>query len=99
MSDHLPVSMQFCVGGTVGEKTMRSSKIDILYDSEIRSISIKSERSPVLFNMYDINGRCILRKSVSRNQFNVDLSMIKNGFYIVSINTKNESLNKKILVK
>jgi hypothetical protein len=99
MSDHLPVSMQFCVGGTVGEKTMRSSKIDILYDSEIRSISIKSERSPVLFNMYDINGRCILKKSVSRNKFNVDLSMIKNGFYIVSINTKNESLNKKILVK
>lgn len=50
-------------------------------------------------NLFDLNGRLLLNKTLNSNETIIDLSSFENGVYILDLNINNLRLSKKIIKK
>ena len=99
MSDHLPVSLQFFIDQTLDNFETKDDKNEILFNSSSNSLLIKGVKNLEILKIHDINGRCVWEKQIPNGDYvNVDLSMLKIGFYVLNCRTKNEVLVKKFII-
>ncbi len=99
MSDHLPVSLKFIVGGTVGINNSKTDNINISYLSFNKNLAIQGINSNCKVMLYDIKGACILNKYYRQKiDINIDLSEVNNGFYILSCILENRRINYKFVI-
>ena len=87
MSDHLPVSLQFAVGGTINVAE-NNSNFNLFYKSNSKQLSIVSDHEINNLNLIisDINGKII--KSIDQRNIresNWSLIGLPKGFYIARV--------------
>ena len=87
MSDHLPVSLQFAVGGTINVAE-NNSNFNLFYKSNSKQLSIVSDHEINNLNLIisDINGKII--KSIDQiniRESNWSLIGLPKGFYIARV--------------
>lgn len=55
------------------------------------------ETNPALIELFDLNGRKITQEIMKSKSFQLDLTWLKSGMYIVKITSKNKVVTKKIV--
>jgi hypothetical protein len=99
MSDHLPISLKFVVGGTVGINNFKTENLNISYFPLIRNLAIQGINSNCKVMLYDTKGACVLNKYyIQKSDVNIDLRDLNSGFYILSCILENRRINYKFVV-
>ncbi len=65
-------------------------------------ISINNDKmTEGIIKIFDINGRCVLTHSIKMNNqtATMDISLLNNGFYQLCFETKNGTINQKLVVR
>ncbi|RNA61061.1 T9SS C-terminal target domain-containing protein [Chryseobacterium nematophagum] len=69
-----------------------------IYPNPVKNImTISSKENLKSYKILDESGRHILSSSLKGNKQNVDLSSIKSGHYVVSVETEKQTINTKLI--
>jgi len=89
-------------GSTVTEVPSGVKKSDIsLFPNPLSSgsLSIKLPEGAMQLSIFDITGKIVYQKQVTKNEYLIDQSVFESeGVYIVNVMTSNNSINKKVIV-
>ena len=89
-------------GSTVTEVPGGVKKSDIsLFPNPLSSgsLSIKLPEGAMQLSIFDITGKIVYQKQVTKNEYLIDQSVFESeGVYIVNVMTSNNSINKKVIV-
>jgi hypothetical protein len=100
MSDHLPVSLEFAVGGTINVEEFNAS-IKLVFANNSKELSLFSdvEIRKLSLRIFDLNGRLIKVKSLNNiKESNWSLKFLPKGFYIASVKINDKIKNLKFVI-
>ena len=99
MSDHLPVSFEIIVGSSHLDIPFHFKELKINFDSSNDMLTIRELKELKQLNIYNIEGKCVKTITLkNQTQLNIDLSMLKNGFYILNCTFSNTVYNQKFII-
>ena len=100
MSDHLPVSLEFAVGGTINVDEI-GSNVKLIYNNNRKELSLFSSEEINSLNLllFDVNGRVVKVESLRDiKESNWSLQYLPKGFYIASLKFNNQIKNLKFVI-
>lgn len=86
------------VDACTGIKSLSLESFNIYPNPNNGSLTIKSLVFPANVNVFDINGKQVISKSISSFETLIDLSNVVNGVYQLNITTEQHSFNYKIVI-
>ena len=63
------------------------------------NITKKSKDESFTVTLVDVSGKMLLQQKFTDNQLTLNTSKFKNGYYILKINSKHQSITKKVLIQ
>ena len=100
MSDHLPVSLEFAVGGTINVEEI-GKDVKLIYNNNRKELSLFSSEEINSLNLllFDVNGRVVKVESLRNiKESNWSLQYLPKGFYIASLKFNNQIKNLKFVI-
>ena len=99
MSDHLPISLEFTLGGTVGLNSSNTKEFNILYFSDDKLLQVENLKEVGSIRIFDIRGKCVLVKQTKGpGSTLINVAHLKTGFYIMSFVLENRLINYKFVI-
>ena len=100
MSDHLPVSLEFAVGGTINVEEI-DDDVKLIFNSNSKDLVLVSDNAinELKLQVFDINGRLIKsEKRINTKQFSWSLQLLPKGFYIANVSLNHKIKNLKFVI-
>ena len=99
MSDHLPISLEFTLGGTVGLNSSNAKELNILYFSDDKLLQVENLKEVGSIRIFDIRGKCVLVKQTKGHGSTlINVAHLNTGFYIMSFVLENRLINYKFVI-
>lgn len=100
MSDHLPVSLEFAVGGTINVEEI-DDDVKLIYKNNSKELVLISDDAinELKLQVFDINGKLIkFEKQINTKEFIWSLQALPKGFYIANVSLNHKIKNLKFVI-
>ena len=100
MSDHLPVSLEFAVGGTINVEEI-DDDVKLIYKNNSKELVLISDDAinELKLQVFDINGKLIkFEKQINTKEFIWSLQVLPKGFYIANVSLNHKIKNLKFVI-
>lgn len=99
MSDHLPIYMEFKVGGSLKVESNEQIKTNIFPNPANEEVSFNCSHVVNSWTIVDLQGRLALSGASNTTSHSIDVSMLNAGIYLINLNTETGLIQKKIVIE
>ncbi|WP_162031928.1 T9SS type A sorting domain-containing protein [Chryseobacterium potabilaquae] len=89
-----------CSASVLGTQDVKSIQNEMIDPTQVKDILTISSKEPLKFyRIFDESGKLIVSSTIEGNKKDINLLGIMTGSYIIAVETKTQTINKKIVKK